>query len=204
MKTTMFGTKLRKLRKAAGMTQADLAKRAGCNPVSISQYEAGVCEPRDERATMLIELVRGGSHPPEGLKAAAPKKRGRPRKVEKKARARKCGVTDRSAPEYPLPSFEDRQKHPVPNCHSIIQPVEPEEKPKRNPGGDTRSAAAKGPVRLGSVSRAWLEQQTASFVHARGAAFEDGSACVVVLRKRDLIDLEKTLLEACGTKVGEE
>jgi transcriptional regulator with XRE-family HTH domain len=192
MKQTTFGRKLCKLRKAAGLSQAELAKRAGCNPVSISQYERGVNEPRDERATTLIELIGGGSHPPEELKAAAPKKRGRPRKDPATVAKPKRRVK--------RPPFEPPDH---PNCRSQVEPVEPEKKPKRGPGGDTRSSDVHTPVRLGSVSRDWVEQQTDSFVHSRGMTLVDGQVVVVTMRRADLIELAATVLGACGTRVGE-
>lgn len=198
MKGTTFGRKLRKLRKAAGLSQAELAKRAGCNPVSISQYEAGVYEPRDERATMLIELVRGGSHPPEELKAAAPKKRGRPKKdpaaVAKPKRGRK-----RLALKNALNQDLEPPEHP--NCRSHVQPVEPEDGPPKRRREEMDSAGKATPVRLGSVSRAWVEQMTDAHVHARGAVIVEGPVRVCVLRRADLVGLVENVLGAVGTKV---
>lgn len=49
-----FGKKLRDLRKTAGLTQAALGKKVGVHPVSIAQYEAGTCAPREERAAKIL------------------------------------------------------------------------------------------------------------------------------------------------------
>lgn len=181
MPASSFGEKLRRLRKAAGLTQAELTKRAGCNPVSISQYEAGVCEPRDERATALIELAGGGSEPPEELKA---KKRGRPRLALKNAHDQYI--------ESP------RQT----NCRCMVEPVESENTTGRRPRRERiDSAAGVTPVRLGVVARAWIEQMVDSHIHARGMLFVDGQVRVVSMRRADLIDLAAELIGACGTRV---
>ena len=44
----MIGEKLRNLRKNAGMTQADLAKKIGMSPSAIGMYEQGRREPDSE------------------------------------------------------------------------------------------------------------------------------------------------------------
>ncbi len=198
MPASSFGKKLRKLRLAAGMTQADLAKRARCNPVSISQYESGACEPRDERATMLIELVGGGSKPPEELKSKKPKKRGRPKKAS-------------DLPQPPVSmvnlalSSKGVRKAKRKFFRETVKPMlaAAAEKEFEDSRPILMNHDPKANLRLGSVSRAWIEQMVDSHVHARGAVIADGQVRVVTMRRADLIELAAELLDRCGTRVEE-
>lgn len=62
MSAEHFGNNLRRLRKARGLTQADLARLAGCDRGTVARHEAGVMRPtletvgRYARALGLCEL----------------------------------------------------------------------------------------------------------------------------------------------------
>lgn len=53
----MFGEWIRTARRAAGMSQAALAKAAKISPVYVSQIEAGLRIPSDRNARLLAEAV---------------------------------------------------------------------------------------------------------------------------------------------------
>jgi len=90
--TTGFGGRLRALRTAAGLTHAQLAERAGCNPFMISKLERGLHEPAWPLVLALaqalgatcLEFVAGGrgegaADTNSGQPARGP---GRPRKAK--------------------------------------------------------------------------------------------------------------------------
>lgn len=54
-----FGRTLKRLRRAAKMTQAQVAKKAGVHLISVYRIEAGEMEPRWETAVALIRAVGG-------------------------------------------------------------------------------------------------------------------------------------------------
>jgi transcriptional regulator with XRE-family HTH domain len=76
-----FGARLRELREHAGLTQAQLAERAGLHLSAVTRYEHGRREPTLATASLLAtalgvpvdELLKPGA-------AEAPRPRGRPRK----------------------------------------------------------------------------------------------------------------------------
>jgi transcriptional regulator with XRE-family HTH domain len=79
---TGFAQRLRELREAAGLTQQQLAERAGLYQFSVAKLEQGVQEPT--WPTMLEPAgalgVEVGAFVPEGRARPAPKRpRGRPR-----------------------------------------------------------------------------------------------------------------------------
>lgn len=191
-----FGKQLRELREAAGLSQAALGKALGIHPVCVSQYEAAVNVPRAERmAAILAYFEKAGS---DVAPAADPpaKKRGRPRKVTPEPEA--VTAADKSKPTRRRAKWGRPKKVAELIEQKVIVSVEDAD-PVGAPPSKVHSQA-----RLGQVSLAWVEQQVASYVHARGTSFADGQACVVVLRRRDVIELGKALLEACGMKIGEE
>jgi len=57
---TPFGQRLKALRLAAGLTQAELADRAGINPSSLSMYEAGRKKPKPSSLDQLIKGLTSG------------------------------------------------------------------------------------------------------------------------------------------------
>lgn len=80
--SNQFGTKLRELRTAAGMTQKELAEKSGRPQNTISQWENGSIEPAwsavmDLAAALGVscEAFRTPTDPPP-----EPPKRGRPKK----------------------------------------------------------------------------------------------------------------------------
>jgi transcriptional regulator with XRE-family HTH domain len=79
---TGFGERLRQLREGAGLTQQQLAERAGCHHMTVSLLERGTQEP----AWPLVLALAGvlGITPNEFLprdgEQAPPPKRGRPPK----------------------------------------------------------------------------------------------------------------------------
>lgn len=88
---TGFGAILRSRRTAAGLSQAQLAERVGCHPVTVSELERGTQEPAWPlvlacAAALGIEVGAfvPPTHSPLSTPApkdtSPPKKRGRPRK----------------------------------------------------------------------------------------------------------------------------
>jgi transcriptional regulator with XRE-family HTH domain len=81
---TGFAQRLRELREAAGLTQEQLAERAGLYPFSLAKLEQGVHEPTwptvlDLGAALGVEV---GAFVCEDRDRLAPKRRpGRPRKI---------------------------------------------------------------------------------------------------------------------------
>ena len=51
-----FGSKLRELRTAAGMTQEQLAKKINLSKANVSKYEAGIVEPNLDTLTAISVL----------------------------------------------------------------------------------------------------------------------------------------------------
>ncbi len=80
-----FAERLRQLREAAGLTQPQLAERAGMNRFGIAKLEQGVREPTWSTVQALARALGTSSQAFEGTaetsSEAAPKRpRGRPRK----------------------------------------------------------------------------------------------------------------------------
>lgn len=78
-----FGSKLRQLREARGMTQTDLARILGVSPKAVSKWEANRMEPRPPMVAKIAqalgvtkdELVHGSSPKPETTSAPETDKR---------------------------------------------------------------------------------------------------------------------------------
>jgi transcriptional regulator with XRE-family HTH domain len=178
-----FGKRLRKLRKAAGLTQAALGASIGVSGVSIHQYEAGVHEPREKTAAKLMAFFDGAKATPAD--PPVPKKRGRPRKAQ---------------PEQKSPRLFIRS-----GASSIMFPettiaVPCAEKAETKEHQD-RLGAARSPVHRGLVSGAWIDQQVESFVKTRGHIFQDGPVRVVVMSRPDVLALCKLMLEVGAVRV---
>lgn len=103
--TTQFARRLRQLRDAAGLTQAQLAEKAGLHRQGIAKLENGEREPAWGTVQALAKAlgVRCSSFENgQAEEAGAPKPRGRPRKdagqgeprPAKRARNRKRGKRD--------------------------------------------------------------------------------------------------------------
>jgi transcriptional regulator with XRE-family HTH domain len=52
-----FVERIRSYRLAAGLTRAELARRAGIGPTLVRQYERGIANPRLDKLTLLIEVL---------------------------------------------------------------------------------------------------------------------------------------------------
>jgi DNA-binding XRE family transcriptional regulator len=72
---TGFGSRLKELREAAEMSQADLAERAGCNKFTITKLEAGRQQPAWPLVLALCRALNvscevfAQAHPPADAKA---------------------------------------------------------------------------------------------------------------------------------------
>ncbi len=185
-----FGKQLRKLRKAAGLSQTALAEKTGVHHVSIAQYETGVHEPSKKSAEKLMGFFKPEApafEPPEhpnckSVIQPVPKRRGRPKKekaVKSLCRRKREFYKDEVEPAVQKIVCEDVKKH-------------------------DGAELGKTPVRLGEVSAAWIEQQADSHVHARGWMVIDGPVRVVVLNRTDLILLCRIMLGVAGVRVDGE
>lgn len=103
-----------------------------------------------------------------------------------------CNPSEKTA-EKPVAYFKDDPPAPKPKRAKAAS-----EEPR---GCQSDGAVSKTPARLGQVSRAWVEQQADSFIHARGMTLVDGQVVVVTMRRVDLVELAATILGVCGTKV---
>jgi transcriptional regulator with XRE-family HTH domain len=105
-KATGFGGKLRALREAAGLTQAQLAERAGMHLHGITKLEQGDREPAWATVLLLARTLGvsceafAGDEPPGEVEPAPPRPRGRPRKA----------ATQEPAPAEPEPPKRPRGK----------------------------------------------------------------------------------------------
>lgn len=57
MSTMLTGSKLRAIRSLRGMTQADLAKKAGVSPTAIAEYEKDKRDLRSDTIRKLCEAL---------------------------------------------------------------------------------------------------------------------------------------------------
>ena len=55
--TNTFAERLRSLREMSGLTQSELARKAGCQPSSIAHMEAGRREPSLENLTKIVKAL---------------------------------------------------------------------------------------------------------------------------------------------------
>ncbi len=84
--STGFGNRLRQLREATGLTQAELAERAGLNKFGVAKLEQGLREPAWPTVLALSEAL--GCSPndfrttSEEEKEVTPRPMGRPRKAK--------------------------------------------------------------------------------------------------------------------------
>lgn len=170
-----FGKRLKKLRVAAGLTQAALGKMVGVNPVSIAQYESGAHAPREKTAEKLMAFCEGKPGKASSADAPTPKKQGRPKK--------------------------DQEKKPTKARKRRQRAEEPGELTKQAETKAVSSASAKSPARLGLVSRAWMDQQIESFCRNRGHIFQDGPFRVVIMRGSDVFELCTLMLNVGAVKV---
>lgn len=197
-----FGKRLRKLRKAAGLTQAALGASIGVSGVSINQYEAGVHEPREKTAAKLMSFFEGTKVTPPDQ--PVPKKRGRPRKARPEVHLGpkvKHRLTKRDI------EFEEGRRFPRMDVTADGRPKILDKRKRREEKAEAKdrkadgAEIAKSPARHGLVSGAWLDQQVESFVHARGHVFQDGPVRVVVMSRPDVLALCKLMLEVGAVRV---
>lgn len=83
--STGFGSKLKALRESAGLSQPELAEKAGCNKFTIAKLEQGRQEPAWPLVLSLCEALNVTCEafkpvPGEHVAADLPTPRGRPRK----------------------------------------------------------------------------------------------------------------------------
>ncbi len=113
--SSTFGQKLRELREAAGLTQAELAERAGMNPFGVAKLEQGQREP--SWATVLALAGALGldclafQAPPTG--DAEPRSPGRPPKAptaERQARSGRGAAGGTSARKRPARGRGSKRK----------------------------------------------------------------------------------------------
>ena len=181
-----FAARLKKFRADAGLTLAQMSEKLKVPIASLSQYEHGDHEPRPEKlARILGALNDAAGNCPEPA-PTAPKKRGRPRKEH-----------------LQQPPGRAKRGRPKKIAAAVAQMAQAPHSEKSEARGCQSDGAAikKSPVRLGRVSRSWLEQQADSFVHSRGLTLVDGQVRVVTMRRQDIIELMKLALESCGTTV---
>jgi transcriptional regulator with XRE-family HTH domain len=191
-----FGKRLRKLRKAAGLTQAALGEKVGVHPVSIAQGETGVYKPSEKSAAKLMAFFDGAKATPAD--PPVPKKRGRPRKEKSEAQldpklappAAKVGRVKEETPA--VPGLGKTRKR------GAVAEDEAEAEAKKS---QDQLGAERSPVRRGLVSGAWVDQQVESFVKARGHIFQDGPVRVVVMSRPDVLALCKLMLEVGAVRV---
>jgi DNA-binding XRE family transcriptional regulator len=70
-----FGQRLKAHRLAAGLTQSELADRAGISAKSIWHYESQGMEPRERNRARLVEVLGAGLLPPHESAARKPRRR---------------------------------------------------------------------------------------------------------------------------------
>lgn len=167
-----FGKKLRDLRKAAGLTQAALGKKVGVHPVSIAQYEAGTCAPREERAAKILAFFHRREKtaaPPNLAHRPCRPPRGRSRKNEVKQ-------AEKVQAELPGPR-------------------------KTGPSGDRSFEVSKTPARLGIIERDWLDGQIETHVRSCGFMLHEGHVSLVIMKRQDLGALCRLMLKVGGVQV---
>ena len=107
MSASTFAGRLKGLREAAGLTQGQLAERAGLNQFGVAKLEQGVREPTwatvQALAAALGVSVEAFAVPPE--QEAPPRPRGRPKKAE---------VEEALVPEPPRPRGRPRKAADTP------------------------------------------------------------------------------------------
>ncbi len=92
MTTGMFAEKLKRLRESAGLSQQQLADRAGMNRFGVAKLEQGVREPSWATVQVLakalgVDCLAFADAPGESVVAVPEPKRGRPRKDQSPAKA---------------------------------------------------------------------------------------------------------------------
>jgi transcriptional regulator with XRE-family HTH domain len=105
-----FGARLRTLREANGLTQEQLAERAGCNQFTVAKLEAGKQEPAWPLVRVLARAlgVRCDAFDvPDGEVVAQPeaRPRGRPKKAAQEAAGEKVG-------DLPPPQRKPHRRRP--------------------------------------------------------------------------------------------
>lgn len=197
-----FGKRLRKLRKAAGLTQAALGEKAGVHPVSIAQYETGACNPSEKTAARLRVYFEGLPDKPADTPAAEPekKRRGRPRKAtpaEGPSPETRAKMSESARARHAREKFGRTKKVAEKKVSACALAEEPS-CPKQENG------VIKTPARLGMVSKDWLDQQIEAHVHSRGMLFIDGPCRIVCMTKRDVAELCRIMLQVGGVQIRSE
>lgn len=220
-----FGKRLRKARKAAGLTQKALGTAAGINPVSIAQYETGVCNPSEKSAEKIMAFFKRREergeveHPPNcrcvlhpGPKSGQVKLTRKEAKFEK-ARPfdlKKVGVVmkrlaDPSDPFPGTPLLLGHVKAAKPReIKKARRIIEDEVKEMARGAQHEGAQLSKTPARLGMVDRSWIEQQIDSHVRSYGYLISEGPVSIVIMKKAELVGLCRLMLQVGGVQVGGE
>jgi transcriptional regulator with XRE-family HTH domain len=103
-----FGGRLKTLREAAGLTQQQIAERAGCNQFTVAKLEAGRQEPAWPLVRALaraLGVTCAAFDVPDGEPVPEPERRprGRPRKAPREAVGEKAGDTPPQQRKPPRP-----------------------------------------------------------------------------------------------------
>lgn len=79
-----FGIRLRELRMKAGVSQLELSRRTGFSQASISEWEAGISEPRVSAVPTLAAAlgVKGSAFLADPSPDVPKSPRGRPKKID--------------------------------------------------------------------------------------------------------------------------
>jgi predicted ATPase/DNA-binding XRE family transcriptional regulator len=158
-----FGERLRDHRRAAGLTQEELAERAGVSPRSISELERGGAHvPRRDTVGLLARAL--------GLSPADRKTF--EQLVERQRRARPAGVTLDQSPNgraAPTPETAEQPRHNVPRLLTSIigRETELDELASVLPNAPLLTL-----VGAGGVGKTRLAQE---LVRQHAASYEDGS-----------------------------
>jgi non-specific serine/threonine protein kinase len=184
-----FGDLLRDYRRAAGLTQEQLAECAGISPRSISEMERGSAHvPRRDTIALLargLGLSEGERSAFESLVASAR----RPRRTPDRAPRR----TVDDAPPEPTPQPEDG-KHNVPRALTSFVGRERE---LAELGRALRAAPLLTLIGAGGVGKTRLAQE---LVRAHAGDYADGAWLVELASLRDAILVPRAVAAAVGMR----
>jgi predicted ATPase/DNA-binding CsgD family transcriptional regulator/DNA-binding XRE family transcriptional regulator len=172
-RTSPFGEHLRRLREAAGLTQEELAERAGLSRDAIGALERGLRRhPHPPTVRALLDGLGLSDREAAALRAAVPKR-----------------------PAGPPPhATEGRPSPPVPLTQLVGRRRELADLRRLVTGGDTRLVTLTGP---GGVGKTRLALELAADLKS---AFPDGIAFVPLATVRNASLVLPTIAEALGVR----